>query len=276
MAAAALPAARKRPALDEACPTEAGKKRPRYQLADTGDDNAMPEKIGKGTSIAMELTGPSLRTRLTRPFSESEARDCMRQLLRAAGELHATATIHRDISPDNILVGPDDGGGALKISGFGPAAPAPATMLLGKTYLLEEPPTGSLLYCAPERLFGLRRHGPEVDVWALGCVMAELLAGAPLFTEATEDEMITQGLDLHDEILTMGVGAFDGMGMLDRLSPPGREVLAGLLSFYSDERLTAADALKHPWFAEEDVEAEPPAAAVEAEILGSVPLISQA
>jgi serine/threonine protein kinase len=98
-------------------------------------------------------------------------------------------------------------------------------------------------------------------MWALGCVIAELLIGMPLFMGCTAEDILVQ--------LPMGPEAFDGM-----LSLAGREVLAGLLSYNPCERLTAADALQHRWFAEEDA-AEPPAAG-KAEYPGSSPLSSAA
>jgi cell division cycle 2-like protein len=85
--------------------------------------------------------------------------------------------------------------------------------------------------------------------------MAELLAGgAPLFNADTEEGLLKQTIDLRDDIVTMGVEAFDDM--LDELSVAGRELLASLLDFDSWERPAAADALKHRWFAEEDVKPE--------------------
>lgn len=132
---------------------------------------------------------------------------------------------------------------------------------------------GAFRYRSPEQLLGFRCHEPEVDVWALGCVMAELLTGAPLFTAATEDDVITQTVELHDEIVAMEEEAFDSM--MD-LSLAGREVLVGLLAFHYAERLTAAAALEHRWFTEEDVEAKPAAVKVEAEHPGSVPSFSEA
>ncbi|RCV06082.1 hypothetical protein SETIT_1G135400v2 [Setaria italica] len=205
--------------------------------------------------IVMELVaGPSLRSHLTtrRPFSEDETRDSMRQLLRVAEKLHAKGMIHRNINPDNILVGPD---GALKVCGFGCTTPEKCVWKL-----CPEKPAWTLQYCAPEQLIGFGCYGPKADVWALGCVMAELLTGEPLLTATTEDEMIEQMEDVHDEFDNMGVEeAFEEID----LSLAGREVLAGLLAFDSDERLTAADALKHRWFTEVDVEAKPPAAVEE-------------
>ncbi|KAL6641647.1 hypothetical protein ACP70R_019828 [Stipagrostis hirtigluma subsp. patula] len=197
--------------------------------------------------LVMELVGPSLRTRLTRPFSEPETRGLMRQLLRGAEKIHATGTIHRDIKPENVLVGP---GGALKICDFGMATPVrpPYT----------EKRVGSLWYNSPEQLMGSRCYGTAVDVWALGCVMFELLTGETLFEEVdTEDDMLVAVLDLWHDMKEAGLGAFKG---LPELSQAGGEVLCGLLCFEEDDRLTAAAALQHRWFAE-DAEAESPAAA---------------
>ncbi|CAN6278360.1 unnamed protein product [Urochloa humidicola] len=333
MAATALPVpAHKRPAPEEACAADAGKKkkRPRFELElEDINDYVMLEEVGEGASavvakardsrtgetvaikwirgheaddddgglrravlreagclaaghghpgvvrirsvatdddtgdmyIVTELAaGGSLRGRLAargRPFSEDEARRAMRQLLGAAERLHAAGTIHCDINPDNILVG---GGGDLKLCGFG-SATTPAARCAGRRMCVNDKkkkPVGTLQYSAVEQLIRFSHHGPEADAWALGCVMAELLAGEPLFTAGTEDDMITEVVDLRDDFVTMGVEAFDGTA-LDHVSVAGREVLAGLLAYDSEDRLTAADALKHRWFAEEGVEVKPPA-----------------
>ncbi|KAK3132848.1 hypothetical protein QOZ80_6AG0528540 [Eleusine coracana subsp. coracana] len=216
--------------------------------------------------LVMELVdGPSLRDWLTRPVPENTARAFMRQLLSAAATMHAApmATIHRDIKPENVLVTP--GCELIKLCDFGCATPAKP---LGKPY--PERRVGTMPYCAPEQLMGIRFYGTAVDVWALGCVMAELLAGEPLFAADTEDDVLVQMLDLQDGIAAVGLKAFDGVV---ELSTAGRELLAGLLSFEPGARLTAAEALKHRWFTEEV--AEPPAAA-KAEFPGFVPLFSAA
>ncbi|KAL6905826.1 hypothetical protein ACP4OV_003427 [Aristida adscensionis] len=195
-----------------------------------------------GLSLVMELVGPSLRSRLLRPLSEPEARAAMRQLLGAAARIHATGTLHRDVKPENVLVG---AGGRLKICDFGMATPVRPPY--------RERCVGTLWYRAPEQLMGSLCYGPPVDVWALGCVMAELLTGAPLFDHVeTEDDMLMEVLHLGHEIKDRGLEAFDG---LPELSKAGGEVLMGLLRVDEDDRLTAADALRHPWFAD-DTEAE--------------------
>ncbi|KAF8672744.1 hypothetical protein HU200_049441 [Digitaria exilis] len=190
--------------------------------------------------IVMEFVGPSLESRLTtRPFSEAETRAMMRQLLRGAEKLHGAGTIHRDIKPDNILVG---AGGALKICDLGMAVP---TRPAGEPY--PEQIVAALWYRAPELLGGDWRYGAAVDMWALGCVMAELLIGEPLFGGAeTEDDMNTRMLEL------CGIDTPELQASLRELSEAGREVLCGLLSFEAEKRLTAAEALGHRWFDEED------------------------
>ncbi|CAL4910679.1 unnamed protein product [Urochloa decumbens] len=182
----------------------------------TGDDDLY---------IVMELVpdAATLRDLLdTRgPFSEDEARDAMKQLLEAAEKLHATGTIHRDINPDNILVAADTG--ELKLCGFG-CATTPASRVA-----CPEKPVGTPQYRAPEQMLsGLRRYGTPADMWALGCVMFELLAGLPLFVaDETEDVLFKAAANLGDDIITFGVEGFDGTRM-DHLSEAGREVLAGL------------------------------------------------
>jgi cell division cycle 2-like protein len=226
--------------------------------------------------VTEHVDGPSLRSHLTarrRPFWEDETRDSMRQLLRAAEELNTAGIVHLNINPDNIIVGP---GGVLKVCGFGCATPTKCVVMQ---------------YCALEQLLEFECYGPKADVWALGCVMAELLIGVPLFTATTEDEMIEQMEEVHDELDNMGVEeAFEDMIDLSLAAALGKgpvsgstslptvlrlcrrfralikrpvsssgEVLAGLLAFHSHERLTEADALKLRWFTEVGVEAKPPA-----------------
>ncbi|KAF6988291.1 hypothetical protein CFC21_005855 [Triticum aestivum] len=87
--------------------------------------------------------------------------------------------------------------------------------------------------------------GQAVDMWALGCIMAEMLAGGTLFVAETEEELLAEIYKLRDQITS--TGKLD-LEFLEELSEAGHEVLTGLLAFNPDERITAAEALEHRWF----------------------------
>ncbi|KAL6888144.1 hypothetical protein ACP4OV_009170 [Aristida adscensionis] len=209
----------------------------------------------------MELAGASLRGRLTRQHSEAETRAYMRQLVGAAEWMHAAGVVHRHITPENILVGP---GGELRLCGFGMATTAadPAT---------EAYPDGDdvqLQYLSPQQVLGTRYNSPAVDVWALGCVMAEpeLLSGEPVIESGTEEKMMEEMEHLKFHFTWLDLDVFYNHFWLPELSQAGRELLFGLLRFDDDERLTAADALRHRWFKEEEEDGKAPAVAMAAEV----------
>ncbi|KAG2633953.1 putative cyclin-dependent kinase F-2 [Panicum virgatum] len=216
------------------------------QIRDVATDAA----TGDLFLITELVAGRTLRDRLNLAgaFPEPRARAAMRQLLRGAAAVHATGTLHRDIKPENVLVGP---GGALKICDFGMATPA-------RPPYPEDPcSVGTLWYLAPEQLRGSRWYGTAVDVWALGCVMFELLAGEPLFVDAeTDEDLLVEVLHLGHEIDSRGVAAFKGLP--PDLSQAAGEVLCGLLCVDEDKRLTAAEALDHRWFTDEDAQSPEP------------------
>lgn len=234
-------------------------------------DLAADEEGTGEISLVMEFVGPSLRSVLERRrrFSEAEARSLMRQLLSAARKMHdGVRMVHRDIKPANILVGAAGPGGGtpVKMCDFGAAT---AIRPAGSPY--PEARVGTLWYRSPEQLRGERCYGPGVDMWALGCVMVEMLTGEALFGNAvSEDEVLVMAAQLRDQVVSAGSEAFNGLP--EPLSLAGREVLRGLLRFDPEERLTAAEALDHRWFAQ-DYEAEEAPAIREAEQRGSMPLL---
>ncbi|KAG8088130.1 hypothetical protein GUJ93_ZPchr0010g11115 [Zizania palustris] len=194
--------------------------------------------------LVMEFVGDgNLRDKCYRSYSADLTRVMMRQLIDAAKKMHSSRVIHRDIKPENVLVSVD---GTLKICDFGAATlMKPAGKPYGQCLV------GTLTYTSPEQLAGNRCYGPAVDMWALGCIMGELLTGAPLFGGyLTEKELLAELSDhLGDQITEL----FD---LLPKLSPAGRELLTGLLAFDPEKRLTAAEALEHRWFSEEDEKTE--------------------
>jgi cell division cycle 2-like protein len=196
--------------------------------------------------LVLEFVGGSLRDEFPRARPEDIVRAMMRPLVDAAKKMHASRVIHRDIKPENILV---SFSGQLKVCDFGAATlMKPA----GKPYDLCRP--GTLPYTSPEQLAGNRCYGPAVDMWALGCIMGELLTGAPLFGgDMTEKELLADlSANLGDQLNEL---FYD---VLPELSPAAREVLSGLLAFDPEKRMTAVEALEHRWFAEEPKKAEFP------------------
>uniref|UniRef100_A0ACD5V296 Uncharacterized protein n=1 Tax=Avena sativa TaxID=4498 RepID=A0ACD5V296_AVESA len=192
--------------------------------------------------LVMELVdgGRTLREEIWRPLDEDVARRMMRLLLDAAKKIHGAGIVHQDIKPENVLVSIF---GALKVCDFGSATrQKPA----GVPY--EECRVGTMIYTSPEQFAGNQHYGQAVDMWALGCVMAEILAGETLFVGKTEEDMVAEMSKLRDQISS--TGKLDGLEFFDELSEAGREVLLGLLAFNPDKRLTATEALQHRWFNE--------------------------
>lgn len=86
--------------------------------------------------------------------------------------MHALGICHRDIKPQNLLV--DSNNHVLKVCDFGSAK----RLIKGEvnvSYIC------SRYYRAPELIFGATEYTNSIDVWSVGCVMAELLLGQPLF-----------------------------------------------------------------------------------------------
>lgn len=144
-------------------------------------------------------------------FSLSEIKSLLRQLLSGLGHLHSHWIIHRDLKSSNLLL---DNRGRLKIADFGlarlygeggPAAKPEATSRNGdqakssasSSNRTRSPPPGALTdlvvtlwYRSPELLLGQTDYDTAIDVWSVGCIMAELLKGEPLFQGKNESDQI--------------------------------------------------------------------------------------
>ncbi len=101
------------------------------------------------------------------------------ELARGLEAIHARGTVHRDLKPANVLLGRN---GDVKIADFGIAIAASSDGLTRPGTTIGTPP-----YVAPEQILG-ERVDARADLFALGVVLYELLAGKPPFREPTEDE----------------------------------------------------------------------------------------
>ena len=135
-------------------------------------------EYGDGYYLAMELVeGPTVSEALREhgPFTPARAVDLVRQAARGLAAAHRCGVVHRDIKPGNLLLSAD---GTLKITDFGIVRLLDdSTTTLTATGQI----VGSSHYLAPERIAG-RPALPASDVYALGCVLYQLLTGRPPYT----------------------------------------------------------------------------------------------
>ncbi|XP_058132123.1 mitogen-activated protein kinase 15 isoform X8 [Dasypus novemcinctus] len=184
------------------------------------------------------------------------------QLLRATSFLHSGNVVHRDQKPANVLL---DANCVVKLCDFG---------LARSLSQLPAGPEGQALteyvatrwYRAPEVLLSSRRYSPGVDMWSLGCILGEMLRGSPLFPGTSTLHQLELILDTipppsEEELLALHSGysaaVLPHVGArprqsLEALLPPDTppealDLLRRLLVFAPDRRLSAAQALQHPY-----------------------------
>lgn len=185
--------------------------------------------------LVMELVeGDSLARLLTRSGALPAARVARIAAQAAAGlaAAHRQGIVHRDIKPGNLLLDTD---GTVKIGDFGIARflddPGAALTATGQI-------VGTSLYLAPERALG-RPAGPASDLYALGCVLYQLLTGRPPFQADTAVAILHQHLDAAPvPPRELGVPG---------LPPAFENYLLGLLAKDAEHRPTAQQAAD--WFA---------------------------
>ncbi len=184
--------------------------------------------------LVMELVeGDSLGLRLaaTAPLPAGQVARIAAQTAAGLAAAHQQGIVHRDIKPANLLLDTDD---TLKIGDFGIARfvddPAAALTATGQI-------VGTSLYLAPERALG-KPAGPASDVYALGCVLYQLLTGRPPFQADTAVAILHQHLDAAP-VPPRQLGA--------ELPPAFENYLLGLLAKRPEDRPTAQQVTD--WFA---------------------------
>src|SRR6185312_14863961 len=127
--------------------------------------------------LAMEwLAGESLSQRMRRGLSPADAIEVIRRVAEALGAAHELGVVHRDVKPSNIMLA-NGSIEQVKLLDFGVARVANADQLSTRTGIM----IGTPGYMAPEQARGDRDVGPRADVFALGCILFELLTGEHAF-----------------------------------------------------------------------------------------------
>ncbi|KAG2567985.1 hypothetical protein PVAP13_7NG283100 [Panicum virgatum] len=182
--------------------------------------------------LVMELcTGGELFDRITAKgsYSERQAAAVCRDVLTVVHVCHFMGVMHRDLKPENFLLASPADDAPLKAIDFGLSV----FIEEGKVY---KDIVGSAYYVAPEVL--RRNYGKEIDVWSAGVILYILLCGSPPFWAETEK-------GIFDAIL---------VGQLDLSSTPwpsisesAKDLIWKMLNRDPQKRITAAQALQHPW-----------------------------
>lgn len=179
----------------------------------------------------------------------------LEQILKGIAFCHSHRVLHRDLKPQNLLI---DRTGVIKLADFGLAR---AFGVPVRTYTHE---VITLWYRAPEILLGGKQYSTPVDIWSIGCIFAEMVTRQPLFPGDCEiDELfkIFQVLGTPNEQIWPGVSQlpdfkqtfpkWTGKGLaavVKDLDPLGLDLLSKMLIYEPGRRISAREALAHPFF----------------------------
>jgi calcium-dependent protein kinase len=165
-------------------------------------------------------------------FSEMETAYVIKQILSAVRYCHKMRVIHRDIKPENIMIIRRELGNYLhiKLIDFG-------TAKFFDEGNIQRGLVGSSYYIAPEVI--KRKYDEKCDIWSIGVIMYIMLTGIPPFY-GSDDESI---------LLHVSIGKYDTTSdNYLNLSDDAKDLIKNLLKFNPKERITARNALEHPWF----------------------------
>jgi eukaryotic-like serine/threonine-protein kinase len=145
-------------------------------IVEVHDFNTLPD--GTPYLVLELLQGESLANRLRFPMELEEARLIMRQVGSALQAAHAHGVVHRDLKPDNIFLVAEERGALVKVLDFGISKIVDSGTVQTQDAVL----IGTPAYMSPEQALGENRAlGPQSDVFALGAIAYEMLAGKPPF-----------------------------------------------------------------------------------------------
>nr|XP_017214454.1 calcium/calmodulin-dependent protein kinase type II subunit gamma isoform X17 [Danio rerio]XP_021336480.1 calcium/calmodulin-dependent protein kinase type II subunit gamma isoform X17 [Danio rerio] len=164
-------------------------------------------------------------------YSESDASHCINQILESVSHIHQHDIVHRDLKPENLLLASKMKGAAVKLADFGLAIEVQGDQQAWFGF------AGTPGYLSPEVL---RKdpYGKPVDIWACGVILYILLVGYPPFWDEDQHKLYQQ----------IKAGAYDFPSPeWDTVTPEAKNLINQMLTINPAKRITADQALKHPW-----------------------------
>uniref|UniRef100_A0A8C8Z3S3 calcium/calmodulin-dependent protein kinase n=1 Tax=Prolemur simus TaxID=1328070 RepID=A0A8C8Z3S3_PROSS len=164
-------------------------------------------------------------------YSEADASHCIQQILEAVLHCHQMGVVHRDLKPENLLLASKSKGAAVKLADFGLAIEVQGDQQAWFGF------AGTPGYLSPEVL---RKdpYGKPVDMWACGVILYILLVGYPPFWDEDQHRLYQQ----------IKAGAYDFPSPeWDTVTPEAKDLINKMLTINPAKRITASEALKHPW-----------------------------
>ena len=172
---------------------------------------------------------------LKQKYNEKEARDLIKILLEAIKYIHDNRVVHRDLKPENLLLESKNDDANVKIADFGFA------QRLEDNQLLKDQ-CGTPGYVAPE-IIRMKLYDTKVDMWSIGVISYIILAGYPPFYSEDQKKLFRK--------IKNGEYVFHSPHW-DDVSQDAKDYISGLLTVNPASRLSADDALKHPWITSAD------------------------
>nr|XP_056715932.1 calcium/calmodulin-dependent protein kinase type II subunit beta isoform X4 [Euleptes europaea] len=164
-------------------------------------------------------------------YSEADASHCIHQILESVTYIHHYAIVHRDLKPENLLLASKCKGAAVKLADFGLAIEVQGDQQAWFGF------AGTPGYLSPEVL-RKEAYGKPVDIWACGVILYILLVGYPPFWDEDQHKLYQQ----------IKAGAYDFPSPeWDTVTPEAKNLINQMLTINPAKRITAHEALKHPW-----------------------------
>ncbi|XP_017877738.1 calcium/calmodulin-dependent protein kinase type II alpha chain isoform X27 [Ceratina calcarata] len=169
-------------------------------------------------------------------YSEADASHCIQQILESVNHCHHNGIVHRDLKPENLLLASKIKGAAVKLADFGLAIEVQGDAQAWFGF------AGTPGYLSPEVL-RKEPYGKPVDIWACGVILYILLVGYPPFWDEDQHKLYAQ----------IKAGSYDYPSPeWDTVTPEAKNLINQMLTVNPSKRITASDALKHPWICQRE------------------------